>query len=632
MVTKWEKLSIKELEEVVRKHNELYFLKQQPEISDEEFDRLVEILKKKKPDSAALQEIGSDIALSEKTVRHEVPMLSLDKCYEEKDLLHWASKFEGKIVGMPKIDGCAVSLHYGADGKLSLAATRGSGIEGEVITNNVRYVKSIPQQIKLKNVEVRGEVYMPLSIFEKFREAFANPRNLAAGAIKQKDPKKTGEYHLSFFAFDLLGTKAATEEEKRHLLKKEKFPLVEAALVTQEKTQSLFERFYQEREKRDYESDGVVFKVNLVQEQERLGVTAHHPRYAIAYKFQGDAGETTLREVIWSVSRTGVITPVGVVEPVTLSGASVTRVSLHNYGLAKKMGITIPAKVLMIRRGGVIPNIEKVIEGKGKPLTSPRKCPSCGSPVELKDDFLYCTQPKKCAVTKVGELNHFVKVVGIDGFGRKHLQQLYDSGLVQDAADFYSLTVEELVPLDRMGETLAKKLVANIQARRKLLLDLFLRSLGIHELGKHASKILSDFGSLEKVLKLKEEDLSAIHTIGEKIASSVIQGLSERQNLIDRLLKQITLEKSVAQKKQGPLKGVSFLFTGSLLAMSRTEAQKLVEAKGGVAVDSVTRNLDYLVIGDGGGAGSKLEKVKKLQQTGAAVQILSEKEFLKKVG
>lgn len=619
---------MEELEEAVRKHNRLYFVEHRPEISDEEFDRLVELLRKKRPDSPVLEEVGSDIVSKEKAVRHEVPMLSLDKCYEEKDLLHWASKFEGKVVGMPKIDGCAVSLHYDATGKLSLAATRGSGIEGEVITNNVRYVKSIPQQIKLKNVEVRGEVYMPLSIFKKFSEAFANPRNLAAGAIKQKDPKKTGEYHLSFFAFDLLGTKVTTEEEKRHLLKKEKFPLVEAALVSKEKMQSLFERLYQEREKKDYESDGVVFKVNSVPEQERLGATAHHPRYAIAYKFQGDAGETTLKEVIWSVSRTGVITPVGVVEPVTLSGASVTRVSLHNYGLAKKMGITIPSKVLMVRRGGVIPNIEKVLEGKGKPLTPPRKCPSCGSPVELKEDFLYCTQPKKCAVTKVGELNHFVKVVGIDGFGRKHLQQLYDNGLVQDAADFYSLTAEDLVPLERMGETLAKKLVANIHEKRKLPLDIFLRSLGIHELGKHASKILSDFGSLEKVLKLKEEDLSQIHTIGEKIAHSVVHGLAEKESLINRLLKQITLEKPVSQKKGGPLKGASFLFTGALLAMSRSEAQKLVEAKGGVAADSVSRNLDYLVVGDGGGAGSKLEKVKKLQKTGAPVQILLEKEFL----
>ncbi len=624
MKTAWEKRSIGELEEAVHRHNILYFVKHKPEIPDKEFDRLVETLKKKKPDSPVLAQIG-------KTVKHSTQMLSLDKCYNEEDLKRWADKFEGDVLVTPKIDGCAVALRYGAKGELTLAATRGSGVEGEIITPNAKYVKEIPQKIGLKNGEVRGEIYMPLSVFKKFEETFANPRNLAAGAIKQKDPKKTGEYRLSFFAYDLLNANCKTEEEKRRFLKKEGFSLVDGKRIKKSEMQRVFEEYYEKQNTRDYETDGVVYKANSVIEQNDLGATAHHPRYAIAYKFQGDSGQTILRDIIWSVSRTGTITPVGMVDPVELSGASVKRVSLHNYGLAKKMGITIPAKVLMVRRGGVIPNIEKVIEGKGKPLQAPKKCPSCGAPVELVDDFLYCTNPKKCAVSKIGELDHFVKVIGIDGFGRKHLEQLYESGLVKDSADFYTLKVEELLPLERMGETLTQKLVANIESRKKLPLDTFLQALGIPELGKHVAKILGGFGNLDKIRKLNQEELAKIHTIGEKTAGMIVEGLKEKRPLMDALLKHVKMEppKGVGRLLKGPLAGKSFLFTGSLVAMERPKAQELVESKGGTAASGISKNLDYLVVGGGGGAGSKLNKAKQLQQDGAKVRILSENEFIK---
>ena len=626
------KLTVKELEEEVRKHNALYFVKHAPEISDAEFDQLVKELKKRKPDSLVLKEIGSDISKASKTVIHEVPMLSLDKCYSEKEIKNWLDKFEGNVLASPKIDGCAVALRYGVDGRLAIAATRGSGTEGEVITANVKYISDIPQKIKLNNVEVRGEIYMPLSIFKKFRSTFANPRNLAAGAIKQKDPKKTGEYCLSFFAYDLLHSDAKTEQEKRKLLTREKFPEVDARLISKNEIQKVFNDYFEKRDRWDYETDGVVYKVDSVAEQVRLGATAHHPRYAIAYKFQGDFGETILRDVFWSVSRTGTITPVGIVDPVVLSGATVTRVSLHNFGLMKKMGVTVPAKVLMVRRGGVIPNLEKVIEGKGKPVVAPKHCPSCGSSVELRDDFLFCSNPKKCSVSKVGELDHFVKVVGIDCFGKKLLKQLYDRKIVEDPSDFYTLKTEDLLPLERMGETLATKLVENIRGKKELPLEIFLRALGIPELGKNVAKILSRFETLEKVLKVTREELTAIHGIGDKIAEMVVEGLKDKRVLIDALLKQVKVQKGVAKKEGGPLAGKSFLFTGSLLAMERSKAQSLVEEKGGIATSGVSKNLDYLVVGDGGGGGSKLNKVKELQQEGATTRILSEKEFIKMVG
>ena len=291
--------SVQELEEAIRRHNRLYFEKNQPEISDYAFDRLVERLKKLKPDAPVLSEIPADFALKEfKKVRHTGEMLSLDKCYNEKDLQDWAAKFEGEVIASPKIDGCATELRYNAKGELILAATRGDGMVGEDITANARMISDIPKKIPPGppfskwgvGFEIRGEVYMKLSVFKKYQGEFANPRNLAAGAIKQKDPRKTRDYQLSFFGYDILGLPLTTEEEKFALLKSFHIPTVEVRKVSREKMQQTYEHFLSKREKWDYETDGVVFKANLIAEQERLGFTAHHPRYAIAYKFQGDSG------------------------------------------------------------------------------------------------------------------------------------------------------------------------------------------------------------------------------------------------------------------------------------------------------------------------------------------------------
>ncbi|MDO8644851.1 MAG: helix-hairpin-helix domain-containing protein [bacterium] len=411
---------------------------------------------------------------------------------------------------------------------------------------------------------------------------------------------------------------------------------MEQRIILKDQVEKTYAYFLGQREKFDYETDGVVFKANRIDEQKRLGSTAHHPRHAIAYKFQGDSGTTVLKAVEWSVARTGVITPVGIVEPVELSGATVTRVSLHNYGLMKQKGVRIGAKVLMIRRGGVIPNLESVIEaGKGKEIGGPKECPSCGAPTEIRDDFLYCTNAKNCRHTKVGELKHFVSVVEMDGFGDKLIERLYDNGFVQDPADFYLLTKEQLLEIERMGEVLATKLIRNIQEKQKLPLDLFLRSLGIRELAKHTSKLLvKEYGSLKNLFKVTEEELAAIHTVGPVIAKEVVEGLKKERGLIEKLLKQVKIvganlvfahEKGRSQGS--PLHGKKFLFTGSLLSMDRKEAEKRVEEKGGEVASGVTKDLDYLVVGDGGGAGSKLDKAKKLQEKGEKVRILSEKEW-----
>lgn len=627
---RYDEMEISELEKLVRRHNRLYFVEKMPEISDAEFDLLIETLKRRKPSSAVLNEIGSDLSEGAEKVRHAVPMLSLDKAYDEKTMKNWASKFKGGIVASPKIDGSAISLRYDGNGRLSVGATRGNGVEGELVTKNVMEVSDIPKKIPLKDVEVRGEVYMKLSVFRRYAAEFANPRNLSAGAIKQKDPKKTAEYNLSFLGYDILGSGARTEIEKMRLLKEIGFAAVPWKLIKAEGIQETFEEFLAKRDSYDFETDGVVYKANDVSEQERLGSTAHHPRYSIAYKFQGDAGETTLIDIEWSVARTGVITPVGIVEPVELSGAMVSRASLHNYGMVKKMGLTKGARVLMMRRGGVIPNIEKVVKDGCEAIRAPKKCPSCGAETKLVEDFLYCTNPRACVKTRTRELEHFVKTIECDGFGRKLIHQLYDNNLVNDPSDFYRLTKDDLMRLERMGAVLADKLIRSINARREIPLEVFLRALGIEELGRHASEILaSKYLTLDRIMKAEKEELSAIRTIGDVIAGRVVDGLKEKRGLIEKLLKEVRIVSRASDADGGPLRGRRFLFTGAMKSMERRAAAMLVEERGGKIAPSISKEVDYLVVGSEGGAGSKLEKAKKLVAAGAPIKIISEDEFLK---
>jgi len=646
MTKKKSDMTVQELEEEIRRHNKLYFKKNKPELSDYEFDTLVERLKKLKPDSAVLREIPSEGGKEFKKVRHTSEMLSLDKCYSDEDLFDWASKFEGDLVVMPKIDGLATELRYNGKGEMILAATRGDGVVGEDITANARMISDIPHKLPKGPFEMRGEIYMKLSVFKKYKDQFANPRNLAAGGVKQKDPNKTKEYHLSFYAYDILRTGGEgfeKETDKFQCLHDLGVPVVPIWHLAndQEALKKVYEHFLERRDQVDFETDGVVYKANLLSEQTRLGMTAHHPRHAIAYKFQGDSGTTTLEDVEWSVARTGVITPVGIVEPVELSGATVTHVTLHNYGLMMKLGLRKGSKVVMMRRGGVIPKLESVAEaGQGHLFEAPKACPSCGEPTEVRDDFLYCSNKHSCRSAKMQELEHFMKTIECDGFGEKLIEKLYDNGFVQDPADFYALKKEDLLELERMGEILATKLIGNIQAKRDMPLDVFLRSLGIRELAKHASKLLAqNYGNLKKLQEVSEEELSAIHTIGPVIAREVVEGLKKKKSLIEKLLKHVRIVGATrrvaltgAGAETAPLHGKKFLFTGALLAMERGEAEKLVIDAGGEIASSVTKDLDYLVVGDGGGAGSKLDKAKKLQEKGGKVEILSEASWKEKIG
>lgn len=625
-------MTVEELEQALRYHNYLYFAKNAPELSDYKFDRMVERLKKLKPDSPVLDEIPAEAEGERAKVKHTSEMLSLEKAYSTEEVLKWADKFEGPMIVSPKIDGLAIEIRYNTEGRLELAVTRGDGIQGDLITANARQVGGVPDTIPKGPAEIRGEVYMQLSIFKKdYGDQFANPRNLAAGALKQKDPRRTRDYRLSFFAYDLRGTDDASEWEKLKKLQQWKIPTVESKKVDRDEVDDVYRYFLRCRDSFDFETDGVVFRADSMVEQERLGATAHHPRYSIAYKFQGESGTTTLTDVEWSVARSQVITPIGIVEPVGLSGATVSRVSLHNYGLMKEKGLSRGAQVVIVRRGGVIPYLESVVKrGGGAGFRAPHKCPSCGMPTQVRDEFLYCTNKGGCRETKISELRHFVDTVEIDGFGPKLLMRLYENGFVTDPAEFYDLTKENLLEIERMGEVLATKLTRNIQEKREMDLAAFLTALGIREVGKQVAKLLAkQFGTCQRLREASEEEITRIDTVGPVIAHELKEGFRKKEGLIKKLLARVTLREIQKTVVTGKLTGKKFCFTGSMASMSRSQGQKKVEALGGEAINSVSKDLDYLVVGGEGGAGSKLTKAKKYVSEGTKLKILPEQEFLK---
>ena len=632
------KATAEELERLVQHHNRLYWDAAAPEISDYDYDRIVEALRAKAPASPVLLDLGpSATERYGAAVEHQVAMLSLDKCYADAELENWLGKFSGEVVVTPKMDGIAASLRYDQHGRLVLAATRGDGTVGEDITANAHTIADIPKRAAA-NLEVRGEIYMRLSVFQRFGEQFSNPRNLAAGAIKSKEPERCRTYGLSFAAYDLLNGAVASEEEKLAYLASLGFPPVEFLLLPPPDARSGYEHFAQKRAALDFEIDGVVFKANSLAEQQRLGSTAHHPRYAIAYKFQGDSAKTTLEGIEWSVARSGAITPVALIAPVELSGAMVRRASLHHAGFIAKLTLALDAEVVVTRRGGVIPNVEFVATPGTVPIPLPDSCPSCGGPVLEQGDFLFCKLPANCRDAVVGAAAYFCKTLDIQGFGEKILAEIYERGWLHSPADLFALEGEQLRSLERVGGKLAYKLIAQRDAQREVGLATFLRALGIEDLGRHVSKILSEnFRTLERIRALEMGELSAIHSIGEVIAQKVVSGLAREAALIEALQRVLHIiepgEQVPLPAKEGPLQGKSVLFTGKLVQADRKTAQERVEQAGGVAASGVSRTLNYLVIGEGGSEGStkkkssKELKAAKLIAQGATIEILDESAF-----
>ena len=634
-----------QLEAEISRHNALYFEQAAPVISDDAFDRLVEELKTLRPGSPILAEIGGAGAAVEadKVWVHTVPMLSLDKCYDEPTLTRWADKFTGRAMQTPKIDGVAAAFVYGDDGRLKVVATRGSGSHGEICTPNMRHVAGVPE-VAQPGLEVRGEVYMPLSVFhERFASrGFANPRNTAAGAIKQKDAAKTAEYGLKFFAYDVLNADPPpeTEEAKMQLLSKLGFSPPEGwRILDKEEMQAAYEAWERRRDDLDFEIDGVVFKVDDLSQQRGMGVTAHHPRWAIAYKVKTESRVAKLVQVLWSVSRTGAVTPVANIEPTSLSGVTVTRISLHNLGMVRKLGILADSTLRVTRRGGVIPYVEEVVAASGVPVEPPALCPECDTPTVEDGDHLKCPN-LDCRSRRIGVLEHYAKVIDVDGFGPAVLEQAYDRGILKDIDDFYTLSAQDLVPLERMGDKSARNLVAGVAARRRQPLRTFLVSIAIPEVGPTVAAVLERrFLSLDAVMAASEEDLAGVDGIGPIIAAHVAAAWQAREDRLARLLSHVTVvpfepPPEADDADAGPFAGQSFVFTGKLTRGDRKSAQASVRALGGDTPSGVTKDLTFLVVGDegsplfgGGRKGSKIKKAEKLQESGAAVQVISETAF-----
>jgi DNA ligase (NAD+) len=625
-----------QLEKEILKHNKLYWDKNKPEISDEEYDVLVEKLKELDPDSSVLMKMGPSKTFGE-SVTHYRPMLSLDKKYDVDGIKKWYRTFQGPALVSPKMDGLAVSIHYDKKGYLRLAATRGDGSKGENITDNVRTISDIPNKISKGPLEIRGEIYMKLQDFSKYKDNYSNPRNLAAGVVRLKNPKKCAAVNLSFAAYDCIAG-WFSEEEKLLSIRALGIPTIEFSSVKLNDIEAVCNDWLERKDDLDYEIDGIVFKVDDCYEQDKLGATSHHPRYAMAYKFQGDTGKSILRNIEWSVSRTSTITPVAIIDPINLSGAEITRVSLHNVSIFKDLGIYVGAEVVVTRRGGVIPHIEYVKEPKYGLEDIPNKCPSCGACTLYSFDTLMCGNNfMECRDVVVGTIEHFCKVVDIQGFGKKIIEKLYNYGYVSSPEDLYVLGVKELTQLPKVGPKLAKKLVNEVENHSVMPLSTFLRSLGISELGKHVSKILEEkYVTLDAVMKAEGSELSDIPTIGEKIALSVVDGLYCYQQHIKNLCKHIIISHPDKEKKEQAsdrLQNLSFLFTGKLLSFTRKDAQKMVKDQGGDTPSSITKSLNFLVVGNGSKViSSKQKKAIKFNKKGSHIQIINESKFLEMIG
>ena len=621
------------LEDEIRDHNRRYWDEASPTVSDYDYDRLVEQLKRLDPSSSLLNELGPSSAgeVGDEVV-HNTAMLSLEKCYDEEHLLKWADKFKGSVIVTPKVDGVACSLRYQPDGTLMIAATRGDGKRGEAITQNVWPIESIPHRIPPQGVEieVRGEIYLPLSRFAGLTDRFSNPRNAAAGTLKRKSEVTAAEVGLAFFAYDLFGVERAHASERLDLSAEWGFTPVPYEVLERQALQSGYERYVLERDQLDYEIDGVVYRAELSSEYERLGATAHHPRGAIAYKLQGDSARTQLIGVDWGVSRNGILTPVGLVEPVKLSGAMVSRITLHHWGMVQAKGLSLGAEVVAMRRGGVIPHLEAVVKPGSETIEAPSQCPQCPhlcAPTRVEGDVLHCDYHGTCEPQAAAILKHWVNVTKIEGFGSVWLDTLTKEKILSDPIDLYRLSAEDVLHLEGVREGRAQRWVESIKTARTLPLATFLCALGIQDLGKTASQALAEhYLTLASVRSATVDDIAGLFNFGQLTAEHITSGLSTRSVLIDGLLDFVSVIDVEARSDLSndllPLVGQSFVFTGTLVSMKRTEAQELVRSLGGDTPSGVSAKLSFLVIGDAGKAGSKKTKAEK-----HGVSILSEAQF-----
>jgi DNA ligase (NAD+) len=648
---------VNELRDLIRYHNYLYYVLDAPEISDAEYDRLLRELKEleerfpelQSPDSPTEQVGARPLESTFRPVRHPTRMYSLDNAFSLDEVRAFEERIE-RALGRKgpflytvehKVDGLSVNLYY-EEGILVFGATRGDGETGEEVTQNLLTLRTIPRRLTgvPDRLEVRGEVYMPMEAFlrlnQELEEAgeriFKNPRNAAAGSLRQKDPRVTARRGLraTFYALGLGLEETGLKSQHDLLLwlKERGFPVEHGftRALGAEGVEEVYQAWLKERRKLPFEADGVVVKLDDLALWRELGYTARAPRFALAYKFPAEEKETRLLDVVFQVGRTGRITPVGVLEPVFIEGSEVSRVTLHNESFIEELDVRIGDWVLVHKAGGVIPEVLRVLKerrtGEEKPILWPENCPECGHALIKEGKVHRCPNPL-CPAKRFEAIRHYAsrKAMDIQGLGEKLIEKLLEKGLVRDVADLYRLRKEDLVNLERMGEKSAENLLRQIEESKGRGLERLLYALGLPGVGEVLARSLAlRFGHMDRLLEAGLEDLLEVEGVGELTARAILNTLKdpEFRDLVRRL-KEAGVEMEAKEREGEALKGLTFVITGEL-SRPREEVKALLRRLGAKVTDSVSRKTGFLVVGEN--PGSKLEKARAL-----GVPTLSEEEL-----
>jgi len=655
------KQEIEKLRSELERHNRLYYIDAKPEISDYDFDQMLRRLQDLEakhseyfdPNSPS-QRVGGAPIDAFKTVIHDPPMLSIENAYTLDELREWDARVrrglgrdEVEYEAELKIDGVSIALLY-ENGQLTRGATRGDGARGDDVTPNVRTVRALPLKIptKLKRLEVRGEIYISKRDFEKLNEGLdeeeklANPRNAAAGALRQKDPKLVAQKRLSAFVYHLASadeTRIESQSKAYELLEKLTFPLNprRGVFANIGAVETFIAEIEQHRHDLDFEIDGIVVKVNRREEQLELGATSKAPRWIVAFKYPPEAAQTVVRAINLYVGRTGSVTPVATFDPVHIGGTTVVNASLHNFDELARKDVRLGDSIVVEKGGDIIPKVVEVLTDKrpksAKQYVVPTECPVCGQPLQkfAGEVAIRCIN-QGCPAIVLQSITHFAsrKAMDIEGLGDQTVTALVDAGLVTDYASIYELTVDQVAKLERKGEKSATKLIENIERSKTNELSRLIFALGIRFVGERAAKILADhFQSIDALMDAKTEELVEVHEIGPVVAESIVFYFSVPANRerVEKMKRLGLAPSHVATATGNRLAGKTIVVTGTLTRFSRDEIHKLIEREGGKASGSVSSKTSYVVAGEA--AGSKLEKAQSL-----GVQVLSEDEFLALVG
>ena len=654
---------IEDLREELHQHNYNYYTLDEPTISDFEFDlKLKELqeLEAKHPEfydsNSPTLRVGGEITKNFPTVQHQFRMYSLDNSYDFNDLEDWEKRIEKTLneqvefVAELKYDGASISILY-ENGQLIEAVTRGDGFQGDEITANVRTISDIPMKLHgdfPENFYIRGEIYLTRRNFDKINERraeegldlFMNPRNTASGSLKIQDSGEVRKRGLSAVLYQFISNEvpAATHWELIHKAKSWGFKISEQAKLcsNMDEVKEFISFWDEKRHQLPFEIDGIVLKVNSIKQQQKLGYTAKSPRWAMAYKFKAEKVETELEKVTYQVGRTGAITPVANLKPVLLAGTVVKRASLHNEDIIKKLGLHEHDFVFVEKGGEIIPKIVGVNLEKRDPenpeIQYIKTCPECGTElVKIEDQAIhFCPNELHCPPQVVGRMIHYVsrKALNIENLGSETIEQLYREKLVENPADFYALKKEQLLPLERMAEKSAQNIIDGIEKSKEVPFEKVLFGIGIKHVGETvAKKLAKNFESIDMLKNATVEELTQVEDIGGKIAESIVAFFEnyENQLMIERLKSYgVQLEKgeSTNEVLSNVLEGKTFLFTGKLSLFTRETAEEMVEKHGGKNISAVSKNLNYLVVGEK--AGSKLKKAQEI----GTIEILDEQQFL----